>query len=267
MPSVIYCSVVFDSLRELSEESMAPTEIYDINKTYDCYKSVRGIEPPASIVRIRGLLVLNLLLLGPPVSNFETLGKEIALRPTIDSQTIQEDYGESSRGAEYLDWKLLLMNLQLLMPPLTTQISNTSTSWANTGRPFPPPQGNAIGVAPEVPVFVTIKDGRFGKLKRNLVFQDEVANDAEGSDEIDGEEVEITIPIQRRRIQSISLSSVPASTTIHEVIRSPQPPQPPIRSPSRPSTLASTSTNIKPPMASTCRDPISPEPESIIDHL
>ncbi|MBW0579484.1 hypothetical protein O181_119199 [Austropuccinia psidii MF-1] len=70
----------------------------------------------------------------------------------------------------------------------------------------------------------------------------------------------------KRRIQSTSLSPVQASTTTNEVIRPPQPPQPPIRSPTRPSTLPSTSTNIQPPVASTSRDPMSPEPESIFDN-
>ncbi|MBW0511274.1 hypothetical protein O181_050989, partial [Austropuccinia psidii MF-1] len=145
------------------------------------------------------------------------------------------------------------------------QWNNTSSSWANTGGPFHP-QRNPIGVAPEVPILVTRKDGRLGKLKRNLVVQDENDTHAEGSDELDGEELELTTPIQKRRIQSTSLSPVQASTTTHEVIRPPQPPQPPIRSPTRPSTLASTSTNIQPPVASTSRDPMSPEPESIIDN-
>ncbi|MBW0565862.1 hypothetical protein O181_105577 [Austropuccinia psidii MF-1] len=45
-PSVLYDSGVFDNLRELSEESMAPTEIWEINKTYNGFKSVRVIEPP-----------------------------------------------------------------------------------------------------------------------------------------------------------------------------------------------------------------------------
>ncbi|MBW0473971.1 hypothetical protein O181_013686 [Austropuccinia psidii MF-1] len=120
----------------------------------------------------------------------------------------------------------------------------TSSSWANTGGPIHP-QGNRIGVAPEVPILVTRKGGRLGKLKRNLVVQDENDTDAEGSDEIDGEELGINTPIQKRRIQSTSLSPVQASTTTNEVNRPPQPPQPPIRSPTRPSTLASTSTNIQ----------------------
>ncbi|MBW0590998.1 hypothetical protein O181_130713 [Austropuccinia psidii MF-1] len=46
LPSVLYGAGVFDNLSELSEESMAPTEIWDINNTYNGVKSVRGIEPP-----------------------------------------------------------------------------------------------------------------------------------------------------------------------------------------------------------------------------
>ncbi|MBW0558086.1 hypothetical protein O181_097801 [Austropuccinia psidii MF-1] len=137
--------------------------------------------------------------------------------------------------------------------------TNTSGSWANTGGPIHP-QGNPIGVAPEVAILVTRNNGRLGKLKRNLVVQDENDTDAEGSDELDGE-LEMTTPIQKKRIQFTSPSPVQDSTTTHEAIRPPQPPQPPIRSPTRPYTLASTSTNIKPPVSSTSRDPMSPEPE------
>ncbi|MBW0552047.1 hypothetical protein O181_091762 [Austropuccinia psidii MF-1] len=117
------------------------------------------------------------------------------------------------------------------------QWNNTSSSWANIGGAMHP-QGNPIGVAPEVPILVTRKDGRLGKLGRNLVVQDAIDTDAEG---------------------------IQASTTNHEVIRSPQPPQLPIGSPTRPSTLASTSNSIQPPVASTSRDPMSPEPESIFE--
>ncbi|MBW0582226.1 hypothetical protein O181_121941 [Austropuccinia psidii MF-1] len=142
------------------------------------------------------------------------------------------------------------------------QWNNTRSSWANIGGAIHP-QGNPIGVAPEVPILVTRKDGKLGKLKRNFVVQDEIDTDAGGSDEIDGAELEITTPIQKRRIQSLSQSSVQASTTNHKVIRSPQPPQLLIRSPTRQSTFASTSTSIQPPVASTSRDPMSPEPKSI----
>ncbi|MBW0473911.1 hypothetical protein O181_013626 [Austropuccinia psidii MF-1] len=113
---------------------------------------------------------------------------------------------------------------------------------------------------------LTRKDGRPGRLEKNLVFQDEFHTDAVGSEELDGEELEITTPIQKRRIKSTSLFPVQASTTIHKVIRSPQPPQPSTRSPTRTSTLASTSTNVQPPMSHTSGDPVSPEPESIFAH-
>ncbi|MBW0487769.1 hypothetical protein O181_027484 [Austropuccinia psidii MF-1] len=119
------------------------------------------------------------------------------------------------------------------------QWANTRSSWANTGGPIHH-QGNPIGVAPEVPLLVTIKDRRLGKSKGKLVVQDENDTDAEGSDELDWEEIEMTTPIQKGRIQCISLGPFQASTTTNEVIRPPQPPQPPIRSPTRPSTLAST---------------------------
>ncbi|MBW0572326.1 hypothetical protein O181_112041 [Austropuccinia psidii MF-1] len=121
-PSVLHGAGVFDDLRELSRESMAPTEIYDINKSYDGVKSFRVIEPPCINFQKKGSLVLNLLLLGPPGANSATLGKEIALRPTIDSQTFPEYYGAASRRVEDLDWKLLLMNLKSLWPPLATPI-------------------------------------------------------------------------------------------------------------------------------------------------
>ncbi|MBW0473267.1 hypothetical protein O181_012982 [Austropuccinia psidii MF-1] len=70
------------------------------------------------------------------------------------------------------------------------QWTNTSSSLANTGEPIHP-QVNPIGVAPEVPILI----------------------DAEGSDELDGEELEITTLIQKTRIQSTSLSPAKASTT------------------------------------------------------
>ncbi|MBW0588728.1 hypothetical protein O181_128443 [Austropuccinia psidii MF-1] len=100
------------------------------------------------------------------------------------------------------------------------QWNNTSSSWANIGGTIQS-QGSHVGVAPEVAILVTRKDGKLGRLNRNLVIQDEIDTDAEGSDEIDGEELEMTTPIQKRRIPSPSLSTVQANTTNHEVIGSP----------------------------------------------
>ncbi|MBW0514937.1 hypothetical protein O181_054652 [Austropuccinia psidii MF-1] len=199
---------------------------------------------PASLVRRRGFLVLNLLLLGPQGANSGTLGKETALRQTIISQTIPEDYGAASRrvkapvnepptsdatsghsNCELNDQGIseLLTSVVFFSSASVTgsrmrgvqQWTNTSSSWANTGGTINP-QGNPIEVAPEVLILVTRKDGRLGKLKRNSVVQNKNDTDAEGSDDLDGEELEITTPIQ-----SNSLSPVQASTTTHEVIRPP----------------------------------------------
>ncbi|MBW0478177.1 hypothetical protein O181_017892 [Austropuccinia psidii MF-1] len=101
-----------------------------------------------------------------------------------------------------------------------TSGSSTCDSWANIGGSIQP-QGNPIEAAPEAPIGITMKDGRLGKLKRNLVVQDNVYTNSELSDEMDGEELEVTTPIQRRRIQSTSLSPFQVNTTTHELIRSP----------------------------------------------
>ncbi|MBW0584496.1 hypothetical protein O181_124211, partial [Austropuccinia psidii MF-1] len=54
-PSVLYGAGAFDNLRELSEQSMAPTVIWDINKTYNGFKSVRVIEPPCINCQKKGV--------------------------------------------------------------------------------------------------------------------------------------------------------------------------------------------------------------------
>ncbi|MBW0487695.1 hypothetical protein O181_027410 [Austropuccinia psidii MF-1] len=54
-PSVLHGAGVFDNLRELSEESMAPKEIYDINKTYDGFESVKFVEPPCINCQKKGV--------------------------------------------------------------------------------------------------------------------------------------------------------------------------------------------------------------------
>ncbi|MBW0534979.1 hypothetical protein O181_074694 [Austropuccinia psidii MF-1] len=275
-PSALYGACVFNNFRELSEESMDPKEIWDINKTYNGFKSVRVIEPPCVNCQRKEIPCVESAtarstrcqLCNPGKRNCSQahycfpdnprrlwssiknggrfrLEAPVDEPPTSDATSGHSNLtGSKMRGVQ--------------------QWNNTSISWANI-RGSIHPQGNPIRVAPEVPISVTRKDGKPGKLKRNLVVQDEIDTDAEGSDEIDGEELEITTPIQKRRIQSTSQSPVQASTTNNEVIRSPQPPQLPIRSPTRPSTLASTSTSIQPPVASTSRDPMSPEPESIFE--
>ncbi|MBW0465500.1 hypothetical protein O181_005215 [Austropuccinia psidii MF-1] len=298
-PSVLYDTCVFGNLRELSDESMAPTEIYDINKTYNDFKSIKVIEPPCINCRKKGVPCVESATSRSTRCEFCNLGKRNCSRanqsfpenprglwsrikksrrfgleapvdepPTSDSTSGHSNCELNDQGiSELLTSVFFFSSASVTGSRMrgAQQWTNTSSSWANTGGPIHP-QGNPIVVAPEVPILVTRKDGRLGKLKRNLVVKDEHDTDAEGSDELDGEELEATTPIQKRRIQYTSLSQFQASTTIHEVIRSPQPPQPPIRSPTRPSTLSSTSNNIQKPVARTSRDPMYPEPEKIFDN-
>ncbi|MBW0477249.1 hypothetical protein O181_016964 [Austropuccinia psidii MF-1] len=157
-PSVMYGPGVFDNLRELFEKSMAPTGIHDINKTYYGFKSVRVIEPPCINCQKKGVACVKYASSRSTRCQFCNLGKKTALRPTIVT-------GSRMRGFQ--------------------QLNNTKNSWANIGGPILP-QGKPIGVAPEVPILVTRKDGRLGKLMINIVVKDDVDTDSEGSDEIDG---------------------------------------------------------------------------------
>ncbi|MBW0560870.1 hypothetical protein O181_100585 [Austropuccinia psidii MF-1] len=271
-PSVLYGPGFFDKLRELSEESMAPTEIYYITRNYNGFKSVRVIEPPCTNCQRKGLPCVEYATARSTRCKFCNLGKRNCSQASYS-------FPENPRRLWSSIKKCGKFGLEAPFdePPTSghsnltgsrmrgvQQSNNTSSSWESIGGTIHP-QGNPIEVAPEVPILVTRKDLKLGKLKRNLVAQDEIDTDAEGSDAIDGEELELTTPIPKRRIQSPSKSPVQASTTNHEVIRSPQPPQILIRSPTRPSTLASASTSIQQPVASTSRDPISPEPESIFE--
>ncbi|MBW0548532.1 hypothetical protein O181_088247 [Austropuccinia psidii MF-1] len=269
-PSVLYGACVFDNLREPSEESMASTEIWDINKTYYGFKSVRGIQPPCINCQKKGVPCVESATARSTRFQFCNLGKRNCPQANHNFADNPRRLWSSIKKGSRLGLETPVdetptsdatsghSNLTGSRMRGVQQWTNTSSSWANTGGPIHP-QGNPIGVAPEVPILVTRKDGRLGKLKRNLVVQDENDTNAEGSDEIDGEELEITTPIH-------SLSPVPASTSTNEVIRPPQSPKTPIISPTRPSTLASTSTNIQQPVASTSRDPMSPEPESIFEN-
>ncbi|MBW0516362.1 hypothetical protein O181_056077 [Austropuccinia psidii MF-1] len=203
LPSVIHGYGVFDNLRELSEEKegvpcvesatarSTRCQFCNLGKRNHSQANHRFPDSPRRLwisIKKGGRFGLEAPVDEPPPSDSSSVHSNLT--------------GYRMRGVK--------------------QWTNTRSSWANPGGPIPPPQGNPIGVAPEVPIFVTRKDGRLGKLKGNLVVQDENSTDAEGSDELDGEELEINTPIQKRRIQSTSLSPVPVSITIHEVIRSPQ---------------------------------------------
>ncbi|MBW0569246.1 hypothetical protein O181_108961 [Austropuccinia psidii MF-1] len=236
------------NLRELSEESMAPTEIWDINKTYNGFKSVRVIEPPCINCRKKGVPCVESTTARSTRCQLCNIGKRncsqanhnfpdnprrlcssikkggrVGLEAPVDEPP-SSDATSGHSNFELIDQGIAgsLTSVIFFSSASVTgsrmrgvqQWTNTSSSWANTGGPIHP-QGNPIG---------------------------------------------------KRIIQSTSLSPVQASTTTNEVIRPPQPPQPPIRSPTRPSTLASTSTNIQPPVASTSRDQMSPEPESIFEN-
>ncbi|MBW0507098.1 hypothetical protein O181_046813 [Austropuccinia psidii MF-1] len=277
LPSVLYGAGVFDNLRELSERNMAPTEILDINKTYNGIKSVRVIEPPCINCRKKGVPCVESATARSTRCKFCNLGKRNCSQANHNfSDNPRRLWRSIQKGGRFgleapvdepptSDATSGHFNLTGSRMRGVQQWTNTSSSWANNGGPIHP-QGNPIGVAPEVLIFITGKDGRLGKLKKNLVVQDENDTDVEGSDELDGKELELTTPKQKRRIQSTSLSPVQASTTTNKVIRPLQPLQPPIRSPTGKSTIASTSTNIQPPVASTSRDPMFPEPESIFDN-
>ncbi|MBW0582297.1 hypothetical protein O181_122012 [Austropuccinia psidii MF-1] len=74
-PSVLYGPGVFDNLRELSEESMALTVIYDINRNYHCFKSVRVIEPPCTNFQRKGILCVESATARSTRSQFCNIGK------------------------------------------------------------------------------------------------------------------------------------------------------------------------------------------------
>ncbi|MBW0587569.1 hypothetical protein O181_127284 [Austropuccinia psidii MF-1] len=223
---------------------MAPTEIYDTDKTYDGFKFVRFIELPCINFQKNGV---------PCVESATSRSTRCQFCNLAKTNFSQANHRLADNPKSL--WIRIRKGGRFALEAAVDELPTSDTT-----------SGHSNFELNDLPILVTRKHGKLGKFKRNLVVQDEIDTDAQGSEEIDGEELEITTPIQKKRIQSTLLSPVPASTTIHEVNRSPQPPQPPIRSPTRPSTLSSTSTNIQPPMASSSRDLIYPEPESIFDH-
>ncbi|MBW0569048.1 hypothetical protein O181_108763 [Austropuccinia psidii MF-1] len=253
-PSVLYGPGIFDKLRELSEESMAPTEIYDINKAYDGFKSVRVIEPPCVNCQKKGFPCVDSATARSTRCQFCNLGKRNCSQA---NHKFPDDprrlWSSIKKGGRFG------LEAPVDEPPISDATSghsnwtgsrmrgvqrwnHTTSSWASTGGPIHP-QGNPIGVAPEVPILVTRKDGRVVKLKINFVVPKDLDSYAEGRDELDGEELEVTTPIQKRRIQSTPSPPVVACATNLEVQRSPQSLPPSNPSPTRPSPLPSTSTH------------------------
>ncbi|MBW0531216.1 hypothetical protein O181_070931 [Austropuccinia psidii MF-1] len=181
---------------------MAPTEIYDTNKTYFWFKSVRVIKPPCINFWKKGVPFLesatarstrfqfcNLFKRNSSQANHNfpknprqlwrsfKKGGRIELKapdnepPTSNSTSGYSNCDFNGQGiAELLTSVVFFSSASVTGSRMrdVPQWTNTSSSWSNTGKPIYP-QGKPIGVAPEVPILVTRKDGRLGKLKRNLV--------------------------------------------------------------------------------------------------
>ncbi|MBW0553210.1 hypothetical protein O181_092925 [Austropuccinia psidii MF-1] len=223
-PSVLYGAGVFDNLRELSEESMAPTEIWDINKTYNGFKSVRVIEPPWVNCQRKGIPCVESATARSTRCKFCNLGKRNCSQahyffpdnprrlwssikkggrfgleaPVDESPTSDATSGHSNLTGSRMRG--------------VQQWNNTSSCWPTLEDPFTPK---------EIPLEWLQRFPFWSPGKMENLVQDEIDTDAEGSDAIDGEELEITTPIQKRRIQFTSKFPVQAITTNNEVIRSP----------------------------------------------
>ncbi|MBW0574664.1 hypothetical protein O181_114379 [Austropuccinia psidii MF-1] len=226
--SVLYGPGIFDKLRELSEESMAPKEIYEINKTYDGFESVRVIEQPCVNCQKKGVPCVESATARATRCQFCNLGKRNCSQANHRFPDIPRRLWSSiKKGGRFgleapvdepptSDATSGHSNLTGLTMRGVQRWNHTTSSWARTGGSIHP-QGNPIGVAPEVPILVTRKDGRVFKLKRNFVVPEDLYADAEGSDELDGEELAVTTPIQKRIIQSTPSPPVLACATNLEV--------------------------------------------------
>ncbi|MBW0526555.1 hypothetical protein O181_066270 [Austropuccinia psidii MF-1] len=74
-PSVLYGPAVLDSLGELSEDSMAPAEIYDITQNYNGFKCGRVIEPPCTNCQRKGIPCVESVTSRSTRCQFCNLGK------------------------------------------------------------------------------------------------------------------------------------------------------------------------------------------------
>ncbi|MBW0495875.1 hypothetical protein O181_035590 [Austropuccinia psidii MF-1] len=243
-PSVLYGPGVFDNLRELSEESMAPTEIFDITRNYNGFKSVRVTEPPCTNCQRKAIPCVESATARSTRCQFCNRGKRNCSQANYSfPDNPRRSLSSIKKGGRFgleapvdetptSDATSGYSNLTGSRMRGVQQWNNTSSSWANIGGSIHPK---------EIPLEWPQRFPFWSPEKmENLVVEDEIDADAEGSDEIDGEELEMTTPIP---------FTIPS----------------PSQSLTRPSTLASTSTSIQPPVASTSRDPMSPEPESTFE--
>ncbi|MBW0476307.1 hypothetical protein O181_016022 [Austropuccinia psidii MF-1] len=172
LPSVLYGAGVFDKLRELAEESMAPTEIYDNNKTYDGFKSFRVIESPCINCWKKGVPCVESATARSTRCQFCSLGKSNCSQanhrflenprrlwrsikkggrfgleaPVDEPPTSDVTCGHSN--CELNDQRIaeLLTSMVFLCAASVTgsrmrgvqQWTNTSSSWANTGGSIHP---------------------------------------------------------------------------------------------------------------------------------
>ncbi|MBW0464233.1 hypothetical protein O181_003948 [Austropuccinia psidii MF-1] len=169
LPLLLYGAGVFDNLRKLSEESMAPREIWDINKTYNSSKSVRVIAPLCIKFWKKGVPCVESATARSTRCPFPNIGKG-------NCSQANQDFPDNPRRLRRRIKKGGRFGLEgpVDEPPTSDatsghskltgsrmggvqQWTNTSSSWKNTAGPFHP-QGNPIGVAPEVPILVTRKD-------------------------------------------------------------------------------------------------------------
>ncbi|MBW0569064.1 hypothetical protein O181_108779 [Austropuccinia psidii MF-1] len=121
-PSVLYGPGISDKLRELSEESMAPTEIYEINKTYDGFKSVRVIEPPCVDCQKKGVPCVESATARSTRCQFCNLGKRNFSQANHRLPDNPRRLWRSIKKGGKSGWKLLLMNPQPLMLLVATPI-------------------------------------------------------------------------------------------------------------------------------------------------
>ncbi|MBW0548032.1 hypothetical protein O181_087747 [Austropuccinia psidii MF-1] len=103
-------------------------------------------------------------------------------------------------------------------------------------------------------MLVTWKDGTVGSFKRKII----IGSNSEGSDNPDGEVLEMVFSIPRRIIQNTSKSHSQLTTATREEVWSPHQPQKPSQFPPSPSTQSSRSINLKPPLGSTSREIFPP---------